>query len=139
MVRSGSIAGLTTTASAEAASEGVSTVDPDAHRQMGSYRASSGFEGGHDDASNVLAKKTRRALGSSDQPARQSRCQRTVLTCGRRSARGGRGRGNQATAVWRRRNCDGSCVRVHERGGTIWPRGSLPAVTTDDRMPPAAV
>ena len=52
----------TTTASAEAASKDVSTVDPDAHRQMGSCLL--GFKGGHD-VSHVLAKKTRRALGSS--------------------------------------------------------------------------
>lgn len=43
----------TTTASAEAASVGVSTVDPDAHCQMGSCLL--GFEGGHD-VSHVLAK-----------------------------------------------------------------------------------
>ena len=52
----------TTTASAEAASAGVSTIDPDTHPQMRSCLL--GFEGGHD-VSHVLAKKTRRALGSS--------------------------------------------------------------------------
>ena len=48
------------------------------------------------------------------QPEQQSRCQRTVLTWASKCK--GPWQRDQATTVWRQQNCDGLCVRVHERG-----------------------